>query len=75
MNLKYNGDGGGVAGIPARDLDQNDLDRLIEDGLFDSLDHVVETLTARGLYSVVKPKRKKKDDPPDEIVEDNDDGS
>lgn len=62
MILKYNGDGRQhITGIPARDLDQHDLDRLIEGGLFVSVDIAIADLTRRGLYSVVKvaPKPKK----------------
>lgn len=53
--LKYNGNGKQhITGIPARDLDQQDLDRLIASGLFVSVDNAIAALTARGLYSVVK---------------------
>jgi hypothetical protein len=60
--LRYNGDGKQhITGIPARDLDQHDLDRLIEGGLFVSVDDAIAALTVRGLYSVPKaaPKPKK----------------
>lgn len=66
--LKYNGNGKQhITGIPARDLDQHDLDRLITDGLFVSVDIAIADLTRRGLYSVVKVVKPKKseiaDDP------------
>lgn len=62
--LKYNGNGGWITGIPARDLDDNEVTQLASD-LFVSVDDLITLLTARGLYRVEsKPQRKPKADLP-----------
>jgi hypothetical protein len=66
--LTYNGNGEWIAGIPARNLDQTDLDRLIADGLFISESALIEQLTSRGLYSIpAQIKKPKKADSPETI--------
>jgi hypothetical protein len=77
-NLKYNGNGEWLNGIPARDLSDNEVTQIASD-LFISTDDLIRLLTSRGLYSVVaasKPKRNlKTDDIPEPIDEETDDGS
>lgn len=62
--LKYNGNGGWIAGIPARDLEDNEVTQLASD-LFISEHDLITLLTARGLYRVdSKPQRRPKPDLP-----------
>jgi len=58
--LKYNGNGEGIPGIPAQDLDETELSRLQEVLVLDR-DALIEQLTSRGLYSLPaqsKPSKK-----------------
>lgn len=50
--LKYNGNGEGIPGIPACDLDDSELSRL-QDTLGVDRDVLITQLTNRGLYSLV----------------------
>jgi hypothetical protein len=68
MKLIYDGSGKHITGIPARDLEQADIDRLIASGLFVSETELITALT-RKLYSVDKPVKtqaKPKPTEPDE---------
>jgi hypothetical protein len=59
MTLIYNGNGEGIAGIPAMDLDDTEIKRLT-DVLEISEADLVTLLTSRGLYSVpAQPKKPK----------------
>lgn len=58
MILKYNGNGEHIPGVPAQDLYQDHIDHLLASGLFDSKQALIDGLTSRGLYSVVKPPKK-----------------
>lgn len=61
--LKYNGNGEGIAGIPACDLDELDMLRLTE-VLEISEPELITQLTSRGLYSLAaQPKAAKKTEP------------
>ena len=51
MILKYNGNGEGIPGIPAQDLDETELSRL-QEVLEIERDALIEQLTSRGLYSL-----------------------
>lgn len=62
MKLEYNGDGEHITGVPARDLTQDDIDRLLESGFFNSKKEATEVLTSRGLYRVVKTRKSKSKD-------------
>jgi len=53
MKLRYEGNGEYIPGVPARDLDDSDIESISNS--FDmSHDETVNSLTMRGLYSVVK---------------------
>lgn len=70
MKLKYEGQRGAhIPGIPARDLTQDDLIRIIADFSYKDETDAMKQLTARGLYSEVKPKPKASPKPK-EISED-----
>ena len=68
MILKYNGNGEGIPGIPAQDLDDSELSRL-QEVLVLERDALLSLLTSRGLYSFAAlPKKPKK--PENEVNED-----
>jgi hypothetical protein len=52
MKLKYDGKGKYIMGIPARDLDEQDIEMLIASGMFDNEQAVIDALTSKGLYSM-----------------------
>lgn len=60
--LKYNGNGAHIPGVPAQDLSDDDIARLVAGFVFISEDEAITQLTCNGLYSVVKvaPSRPKK---------------
>lgn len=64
--LTYNGNGEGIIGIPAMDLDETELSRL-QEVLEISRDELITQLTSRGLYSLPTQRTKlpKKSEPLD----------
>lgn len=72
MALKYNGNGEFIYGVPAQDLTDEDITRLVAGFVFSSEDEAITALTSKGLYSLVKPpKVSKKEEIVIDSVEDN----
>lgn len=60
MILRYNGNGEGIIGVPAMDLDDSELSRLQESFDLDR-NALIELLCSRGLYSLPpQPKTPRK---------------
>jgi len=62
MKLKYTGDGVNLINIPSRDLDENEIEALAKSAKLPVSDYI-KALTARGVFSVIKPPRKPKPKP------------
>lgn len=70
--LIYKGTGEHITGVPAQDLSQDDLDRLVSGLVFSSTDEAIQLLTARGLYALPEKTKPKAKTEPNLGIEDSD---
>lgn len=59
MKLKYTGNGSNIINVPAHDLDEQEIEALAQDARIPVAEYI-KVLTARGIFSVMKPPHKPK---------------